>query len=325
MLRAAVVGVGHLGRFHAQKYNAIEDVELVGVVDVDPAQAREIAAGLGVQAFSNHRELIGRVDAVSVAVPTVDHFNVAHDLLDAGIHVLIEKPITRTLDEADRLIALAKQKSLVLQVGHLERFNPAFTAAGSLAGPPLFIEANRISPFPKRGTDVDVVLDLMIHDIDLTLFLAQAEPSWVHAVGVPVLTPKVDIANVRLEFESGCVANLTASRISAKSERKVRVFQKDAYLSIDFGQHQVTVARRTPPKEDGCPGIELEVLPVDTSDALECEIRSFLSAVAEGRPPAVSGEDGRRALNVALRIVSDIESRLPGIGSDVPPVIGPRP
>jgi predicted dehydrogenase len=316
MLRAAVVGVGHLGRFHAQKYDAIENVDLVGVVDLNPDQAETVARDLGVKAFTRHEDLIGLVDAVSVAVPTVDHFNVASALLDAGIHVLIEKPITKTLDEADRLIALAKNKGLVLQVGHLERFNPAFTAAGSLAGPPLFIEANRISPFPKRGTDVDVVLDLMIHDIDLALYLAQAQPSWVHAVGVPVLTPRVDIANVRLEFESGCVANLTASRISAKSERKVRVFQKDAYLSIDFGQHQVTVARRTPPKEDGCPGIELDVLEVDTSDALECEIRSFLESVAENRPPAVSGEDGRQALEVALRIVSDIESRLPGISPD---------
>jgi predicted dehydrogenase len=318
MLRAAVVGVGHLGRFHAQKYSAIENVDLVGVVDLNKEQAEEVARELGVKTFSRHEELVGLVDAVSVAVPTIDHFAVAGDLMDAGIHVLIEKPITRTLDEADRLIKLAQKKGLVLQVGHLERFNPAFTAAGSLAGPPLFIEANRISPFPQRGTDVDVVLDLMIHDIDLALYLAQAQPSWVHAVGVPVLTPKVDIANVRLEFESGCVANLTASRISAKSERKVRVFQRDAYLSIDFGQHQVTVARRTPPKEDGCPGIELEVLDVDTSDALECEIRSFLGAVAEKRPPAVSGEDGRRALEVALRIVSDIESRLPGIGPDEP-------
>ncbi|MEW5723285.1 MAG: Gfo/Idh/MocA family oxidoreductase [Thermodesulfobacteriota bacterium] len=309
MMKAAVIGVGHLGRFHAEKYSRIETVELVGVADLDRSRAEETGARLGVPAFFDHRELLGRVDAVSVAVPTRDHFTVARDFLEAGVHVLVEKPITRTLEEAEELIALAGRKGLVLQVGHLERFNPALAAAAAKAGPPLFIEANRIGPFPDRNTDVDVVLDLMIHDIDITLSLVGREPRWVHAVGVPVITSRVDIANARLEFDTGCVANLTASRISIKSERKLRIFQPDAYLSIDFGQRQVLMARRTAPEADGRPGIEAEELVVGREDALECEVRAFLTAAAEGTPPQVSGEDGRRALKVALKIVEDIRAR----------------
>jgi predicted dehydrogenase len=310
MMKTAVVGVGHLGRYHAQKYKLIEDSELIGVVDLDCAQADRVAGELGVRPFYDHRDVLGLVDAVSVAVPTVNHFAVAGDFLEAGVHVLVEKPITRTLEEAEKLIALAAERNLVLQVGHLERFNPAMLAAAAESGPPLFIEANRISPFPARGTDVDVVLDLMIHDIDITLNLVGREPIWVHAVGVPVLTDKVDIANARLEFDTGCVANLTASRISIKSERKLRVFLPDAYMSIDFGQHRVNVARRGAPAcEGGVCSIEAEELTVAPQDALETEIRAFLSSAEQGLPPEVGGEDGRRALAVALKIIDDIEAR----------------
>lgn len=310
MIRTAVIGVGHLGRFHAEKYKKIENSDLVGVADISKRRALAVAENLNVPAFFDFRELLDKVDAVSIAVPTQDHYAVAREFLEAGVHVLLEKPVTRTLEEADGLIALSEKKGLILQVGHLERFNPAMTAVAAKTGKPLFIEANRISPFPERSTDVDVVLDLMIHDIDITLNLVGEEaPKWVHAVGVPVVTPKIDIANARLEFEGGCVANLTASRISAKSQRKIRIFQADAYLSIDFGLHEAVVARRTPPDDSGLPGIEAEQITVESDDALEHEIRSFLEAVGRKSNPLVSGRDGRRALAVALRIMADIKAR----------------
>jgi predicted dehydrogenase len=310
MIRVGVVGVGHLGRFHVEKYRAMDGIELVGVADISHRRARSIAEQFGTKAFYDHRDLLGQVDAVSVVVPTQDHFTVARSFMENGVHVLLEKPITRTLEEADTLIALAREKSLVFQVGHLERFNPAMEAASALTGEPLFIEINRIGPFPERGTDVDVVLDLMIHDIDITLNIVQAEPRWISAVGVPVVTPRVDIANARLEFDTGCVANLNASRISVKTQRKIRIFQQDAYLSIDLAQHQVSVIRRTPATGTGWPGIRQEELTVEPNDALEKEIKSFISAVGNGDVPFVTGEDGRRALVVALRIMAKIKARL---------------
>jgi len=309
MLRVGVVGVGHLGRFHAEKYKTMTGVELTGVVDISHRRADLVADRLGVPSFYQAEKLIGLVDAVSLAVPTQDHYVVARAFLAAGIHVLLEKPIGRTLEEADALIDLARRNDLVLQVGHLERFNPAMLAVASLTAAPLFVEANRISPYPERGTDVDVVLDLMIHDIDITLSLVGAEPAAIHAVGVPVLTTRVDIANARLEFETGCVANLTASRISVKSQRKIRIFQRDAYLSIDYGEHQVDVVRRTPPDESGLPGIRMERLAVPTIDALEAELRSFVETVSNGGRPLVGGEEGRRALAVALQISNKITAR----------------
>ena len=319
MLRVGVVGVGRLGRFHAQKYLNLPDVEVVGVADISHRRADRVAEELGVEALYDHRDLIGRVDAVSVAVPTLDHFAVASDFLAAGVHVLLEKPITRTLEEADGLIALADRNKLVFQVGHLERFNPAMVAASAHTGRPLFVEANRISPFPARGTDVDVVLDLMIHDIDLVLNLVGSEPTWVHAVGVPVVTPRVDIANARLEFDTGCVANLTASRISVKVERKFRIFQRDAYFSIDFGGHQVTLARRLPADSSGLPNITAEQLEVPAEDALQSQISDFIESVRQGRSPSVSGRDGRRALAVALTIMSQVKARLGDWFEDQPP------
>jgi predicted dehydrogenase len=309
MIRVGVVGVGHLGRFHAEKYKMIEQAELVGVCDISKRRAETVAGKLGVTAFHDYRELLPMVEAVSVVVPTQDHYAVARSFMEAGVHVLLEKPVTRTLEEADALIELAHEKNLVFQVGHLERFNPAMIAAGPLLGEPLFIEANRISPFPDRGTDVDVVLDLMIHDIDLTLMLVGQEPKWISAVGVPVVTPRVDIANARLEFESGCVANLNASRISIKKQRKIRVFQRDSYLSIDCGEREVNLVRRMPPGSSGLPELKAEQPPVHDSDALEQEIRSFLSSVANGSEPVVTGADGRRALAVALRIMAEIKAR----------------
>ena len=309
MLKAAVIGVGHLGRFHAEKYAIIENVELVGVVDIDMQRAESIASALGVPPHKTLDEVIGRIDVASVVVPTRDHYEVSRALLDKGIHVLVEKPVTRSLEEAESLIELADRRGLVLQVGHMERFNPAMTAAAPHVGRPLFIESSRIIPFPDRNADVDVVLDLMIHDIDITLHLIGGEPKWVHAVGVPVLTPRIDMASARLEFESGCVANLTASRASVKSERKFRIFQHDSYISIDFGLKKVGFAHRIPPEDSGLPDIRIQDLDVTSHDALEYEIRSFLNAVESGDSPVVSGEDGRRALAVALRINSDIQAR----------------
>jgi len=223
-LRTAVVGVGYLGNFHARKYAALTDVELTGVVDSDAARASEVAAACACTAFTDYRELIGQVDAVSVVVPTQYHHQVALDFLNAGVHVLIEKPITVTIEQADELIAVAEDKKLVLQVGHLERFNPVLMAAEEVLSAPLFVESVRIAPFKPRGTDVNVVLDLMIHDIDIIQYLVKSKVARIDAIGAPVFTAEEDIANARIAFENGCVANVTASRISLKSERKMRIF-----------------------------------------------------------------------------------------------------
>src|SRR5450631_777859 len=243
-LRTAVIGVGYLGNFHAQKYAAIPGVELVGVVDSDARRAAEIAAALGTTSFSDHRELIGRVDAVSVVVPTQFHHAVAKDFLAAGVHVLIEKPITVTIAEADDLIALADKNGVVFQVGHLERFNPVLVALDDILQEPLFIESVRIAPFKPRGTDVNVVLDLMIHDIEIIQHIVKSPVERVDAVGAPVFTGEEDIANARILFKNGCVANVTASRISLKSERKMRIFQRNAYITLDFQNRKVLVAQK---------------------------------------------------------------------------------
>ena len=245
---------------------------------------------------------------------TESHFEVTRACLEAGVHVLLEKPIARTLGEADALIDLAGRKGLTLQIGHVERFNPAMAAAAPFAGRPLFIEADRISLFPGRGADVDVVLDLMIHDLDLALHLVGEEPSWVHAVGVPVLTPKADIASVRMEFPGGCTANLTASRISVKKQRKIRIFQPEAYLSVDLAERRVDLVRRIHAGPGEQPDIRAEVLAVPEEDALENEIKAFVFAVRSRTAPAVTAGDGRRALALALRITEQIDSRVKEIG-----------
>jgi predicted dehydrogenase len=306
-VRAAVVGVGYLGRFHAEKYRAHHGTELVGVADVDAARAREVASALGVQAFTDHRELLGRVDCASVAVPTQFHHAVARDLLEAGIDVLVEKPLTSTLEEAKQLVELAVRGGRVLQVGHLERFNPAFVALEGVVHQPRFIECHRLAPFTERGTDVDVILDLMIHDLDVILSMVPSAVRSVEAVGVPVLTSSVDIANARIRFANGCIANVTASRVSLKRERKLRIFQADAYLSVDYDERRVRICRRET-GADGQTALTFEEREVAESDALEAEIGAFVHAVREHEPPPVTGWDGLRALEVAHVIRESVET-----------------
>jgi len=302
-LRTAVIGVGYLGNFHAQKYAAIPDVELVGVVDNDLKRAAEVAAALGTTAYADHRELLGQVDAVSVVVPTQFHFTVAKDFLAAGVHVLIEKPITVTIEEADELIALAEQSGAVFQVGHLERFNPVLQALDDVLKAPLFVESVRIAPFKPRGTDVNVVLDLMIHDIEIIQHIVKSPVERVDAIGAPVFTGEEDIANARILFENGCVANVTASRISLKSERKMRIFQRDAYITLDFQNRKLLVAQKGSGELfPGVPNVKVVERELGEADALRSEIESFLTAIRTGVPPEVSGRDGRMALETALKI-----------------------
>jgi predicted dehydrogenase len=306
-VRAAVVGCGHFGRHHAEKYAACAGAQLVAVVDHDEAAAQSLASRLGVLALSDAGALIGLADAASVAVPTSAHVAVASRLLEGGLHVLVEKPIATSLADAGALIALAANHRRVLQVGHLERFNAALLALGDVIERPLFIESHRIAPFAERGTDVDVVLELMIHDIDLIQLLVGRPLVAVDAVGVPVLSRRDDIANARLRFEGGCVANVTASRVSFKSERRMRLFQRDAYVSIDFSAGSAAIARRDPAATGPVPGVALEQRSLGANDALMLEIEAFVAAVRGERPVAVSGEDGRRALDTALRITAALQ------------------
>jgi predicted dehydrogenase len=303
-LRCAVIGAGYLGRFHAQKYAGLADCQLVGIADPSSEARDRLKAELGVAGFADHRELLGRVDAVSIATPTVLHHAVARDFLEAGAHVLVEKPITATADEARELIAIAGRRGLVLQVGHLERFNPVIRAVAGELSAPRFIESNRLAPFKPRGTDVSVVLDLMIHDIDLIEHIVRSPIESIDAIGAPVFTDEIDIANARIRFANGCVADVTASRISLKAERKLRIFQSDTYLSIDLQQKLLTIVRRPASLgDDGLPKVDLEERSFDQGDALQDEIRSFVDAVRNGGRPVVSGEDGLRALETATRIV----------------------
>ena len=302
-IRAAVIGVGYLGRFHAQKYATLDDCELVGVVDANAEAAARVAAELGTQPLSDFRELFGRVDAVSVATPTPSHAEIAAGFLRAGTHVLVEKPITETSEQAQQLIDLARQQGRVLQVGHLERFNPAILAAEPLLTTARFIECHRLAPFKERGTEVNVVLDLMIHDIDLVQMIVGSPVASLDAVGTPVFSSEIDIANARLRFENGCVANVTASRVSLKTERKLRVFRDDAYLSIDLHQKILTVIRkRAMPAGAGELPVHIEEQSFAQGDALLAEIQAFLAAIRGQRPVIVSGEDGQRALRTAIAI-----------------------
>ncbi|GIX22597.1 MAG: UDP-N-acetylglucosamine 3-dehydrogenase [Gammaproteobacteria bacterium] len=301
-VRTAVIGAGYLGRFHAQKYAALPGVELVGVVDIDPARAAAVAEEVGSRAYTDPEAVLDRVDAVSVVTPTVTHAEVAATCLDRGVHVLLEKPMTTTLAEADRLIELAERRGLVLQIGHLERFNPAVQAVAGALDRPLFIESTRLAPFKPRATDVDVVLDLMIHDIDLILALVGGEIEHIEAAGARVLSEHIDIANARLHFRGGCVANVTASRVSLKSERRMRIFQPGACLVVDGLNHTLAVHRKEGGDGSGAPRIASEERRFEASDPLYAELAAFVAAVREGRPPAVGGADGRRALDAALRI-----------------------
>lgn len=309
-LRTAVIGAGYLGRFHAQKYASLPGSTLVGVVDPRVDAREALARELGVQAFADHRELLGRVDAVSVVTPTPAHHGVASDFLRAGAHVLVEKPITVTVEEARDLIAVAKSAGRILQVGHLERFNPAIVAAGPQLAGARFIECQRLAPFKERGTDVNVVLDLMIHDIDIVQSIVGQPIESIDAVGTPVFSGAVDIANARLHFAGGCVANVTASRVSLKTERKLRMFRDDAYLSIDLQQRILTVIgkRATPSPISGLP-VDMSESSFEQGDALREEIADFLRCIREGRAPLVGGEDGLRALETAIRITALLAPR----------------
>jgi len=299
-----VVGTGYLGRFHAQKYNQLAQCELIAISDVDTARAASIAKELATHAVNDHRELIGKVDAVSVASPTTTHYSVAKDLLEAGIHVLVEKPITVTVEEAESLIAIAQENNLVLQVGHLERFNPALLSVADQIVSPLFIESHRLAPFNTRGSDVNVVLDLMIHDIDIIMHLVDADLSAIHANGAPIVSSETDIANARLEFSNGCVANVTASRVSGKVERRMRFFQKDTYVAVDFQENTSRVCKvdREQPDKDGIPVIGCVDENIEKGDAIRAEIEAFVHAIKSATRPLVSGEDGLRALKTAIEI-----------------------
>ncbi len=301
-MRAVVIGVGHLGQHHARILASLPGVTLAGVVDTEIERATQIAAEWGTTAYSDVAQVPGPIDVAVVAVPTESHARIAMALIQAGIHTLVEKPVTQTVAEADALIAAAKANGVVFAVGHSERFNPAVAAARPHLTDPRFIEVHRLGTFPDRSLDIDVVLDLMIHDLDLILSLVPSEVEGVEAVGVAVLTPRIDIANARVRFANGCIANLTASRISRELVRKIRFFQQDAYVSIDTAAREVEVWRLVP-QPAGPPKIGGGKLEVAGDEALKSELEDFLGAVRDGRPPTVTGEQGRAALALATRIV----------------------
>ena len=308
-LRIGVVGVGYLGKFHTEKYAKMENVDLVGVVDLDKSRADNIAAQFNTLSFSHHTDLINKIDAASIVASTPEHYTVSKDFLENGIDVMIEKPITTSIADADKLIDLAKEKDLIIQVGHLERFNPAVVALRDIIKKPMFIESHRLSFYKERGIDVSVVLDLMIHDIDLISNFVKAELKSVHASGVSVISDHVDIANARLEFKNGCVANITASRISIKNERKIRLFQKDAYISVDFSSYKITIIKKTGVNKKGViPGMEIENISFQKGDALNDELVSFVKAVQNRTSPEVTGEMGRDALKIAIATMQQIRN-----------------
>ncbi len=302
-LRIAVVGVGHLGQHHARIYAELPGVELVAVADTSDSRRREVGTRLRVPAVADYRTLLGKVDAVSVVVPTLAHHAVARAFLASGSDVLVEKPMCRTLPEAEELVALARSGERILQVGHSERYNAAVQALVQQVQDPGFIEVHRIGPFPGRGTDVDVVLDLMIHDIDIVLTLVKSPVRTVSAVGVPVVSERADIANARLEFANGCVANLTASRVSGERLRKIRVFQRDTYFVLDYASQELCLFRQE--VRDGAVAERLTRIevPVTRVEPLRQELVDFVTCSRTRRPPMVSGEAGRDAMAVATRII----------------------
>ena len=305
-VRAAVVGVGYLGAFHAEKYASLEDVDLVGVIDPSAERAAEVAAKCGTRVLENLEALRGAVDCVSLAVPTSLHHRLARQLLGDGIDVLVEKPMTETVAEGRELVELAARLGRILQVGHLERFNPAIRALAEIVTQPRFIECHRLAPFVERGTDVDVILDLMIHDLDIILSLVRSELVAVEAVGIPVLSETTDIANARLRFESGCIANVTASRVTLKRERKLRLFQSDTYVSVDYSKKHVQVVRRR--IVGGHAEFDVEERDLDAGDALFAEIEHFVASVRTRSTPLVDGGAALRALEVAHQIRSCLET-----------------
>jgi len=309
-IKVGVVGVGHLGGFHAQKYAALDDAVLVGVLDTDSARAEEIGRRHGTRVFQRLDDLLESVEAVSLAVPTERHFEEASRILERNIHLLVEKPITYRVEDAAFLVAEARKRGLVLQVGHVERFSPPVIKMSSLLKDPVFVESHRMNIFTRRGTDVDVVLDLMIHDLDIVLHVAASPVRELHAVGMRVVTEATDIANARIIFENGLVANLTASRVSNSTLRKIRAFQPDAYIAVDCARRDISITQLGGAPEgsssDG-PGVVTQKHTYPDSDPLADQIASFVRAVRDGAEPEVTGEDGLKALEVALRIIDQIE------------------
>lgn len=306
-IRVGVIGIGHLGNYHLQKYQKLENCEITAVADMITDCAQKAAEIYKCAAFSDYRSMLDKVDVVSIAVPTSEHYKVARDFLAAGVDVLIEKPICATLEEADELIELAKKKNLILQVGFVERFNPAVMALENVIGKPVFIEAHRLHPFFERGTDVDVILDLMIHDLDIILKFVNSQVTAVEAVGVPILSEKIDISNVRISFATGCIANITASRISAKTMQKIRFFSPEGYHSVDCQKREILSLSKIINGE-GKQQIVQNNIEVGSHDSLEEEIRSFVNAVLTRSKPPVSGEDGRLSLALALEIIHKMKT-----------------
>jgi predicted dehydrogenase len=299
--RMAVIGVGHLGQHHARILAAMPDVDLVGVADIKPERATDIAARHGTTPFTDARDLVGRLDGVCIATPTVSHVDVALPFVDSGAAVLVEKPLAASLADADRLIAAAASRGTLLATGHTERFNPVVAAALPLVSSPRFIEIHRLGTFPERSLDIDVIFDLMIHDLDVLLAVVGADVASVEAVGVNVLTPRIDIANARLRFASGCIANVTASRISRDRVRKARFFQHDAYISIDYAAQELEVYRLVA-QNGGRPTIQGGCMDIARDEPLHRELADFVSAIRDRRPPTVTGHDGRAALALATQV-----------------------
>jgi predicted dehydrogenase len=313
MQRTAVIGVGHLGKQHARIHAALaaEGVsQFTNVCDIDAERVKQVASEWQTNSTADWRTLIGNADAVSLAVPTESHSEIACGLLESGIHVLVEKPISRTLEEADRMIAAAKKGPAILQVGHAERFNPALVALRPHVRNPVYFEIHRIGQFSARSLDIDVVLDLMIHDLDIVQWLVgeDVEVTSLHAVGIPILTNRVDAANARLEFATGAVANITASRVGTEKIRKMRFFQPRDYIAVDYTTNHASISNLAPPTTSPWPGVRTNVLEVENVEPLRAEIESFLQATTTGKRPAVSGEDGRRALALALRTLEQIHA-----------------
>jgi predicted dehydrogenase len=306
-LRVAVIGVGHLGRHHARILSSLEGAALTAVVDTAPGKAASVAAATGGRALTDFRDLFGEVDAVTVAVPTEQHCDVALPFLESGVAVLVEKPMSRSLQDADLMLAAARAGGALLAVGHTERFNPAVAAVLPLVTSPRFIEVHRLSAFPDRSLDIDVVFDLMIHDLDIVLAIVASEVVSIEAVGVPVLTPRYDIANVRLRFASKCIANITASRISRDKVRKIRFFQPDSYLSVDYAAQEAE-GWRLVRREGARPEIAGGPIPVARDEPLRRELGDFIRAARAGTKPLVDGEAGRRALALASDIAERMES-----------------
>ena len=324
MLRTAVIGVGHLGKQHARIHAALAlegRSQFVGICEIDQARGHEIASQHHVTLSSDWRGLIGHVEAVSLAVPTESHAEIACGLLNAGIHVLVEKPIARTIDEADAMVAVARNSSAILQVGHTERFNPAMIALRPHVRAPVYFEIHRVGQFTARSLDIDVVLDLMIHDLDIVQWLVgeDVEVTNVHAVGIPILTNRVDAANARIEFATGAVANITASRVGTEKIRKMRFFQPRDYVIVDYANNYASISNLAPSATSPWPGVQTQVFEVNDVEPLRAQIESFFDAAINRTPPIVSGEDGRRALSLALRTLEQIHEHTVRIGATIPP------